>query len=312
MLSSSLLPVNSTDAAQDDQVEALPTSLSLAAPQTIGNRSEPEDISPGMIAQDDQVEALPTPLSLAAPQMTGNRSGLKEISTVMTAPAIPTTLSKPHKRLEIKTSLILHQYRSYRQEIIIFHYAEYIMPLSELWHQLKLVQHGYIGSVTSHDPLHGIEMPEGDEIPEGRLEVAFLPKMFRTNGAAICFRHIAKNKSVYLCYRDNSLSLLESCRGPKGEILFAKVAVLPNGPNPKYRGETGYKEHRNFYYCFTEGAEVSPSLKLTWQNWVQDMKRAMEEERAACWDTEEDEEEMECDDTPCGSSDYLPSPPGKL
>lgn len=111
-----------------------------------------------------------------------------------------------------------------------------------------------------HD-IRDFPVPEGDEMPPGRLEVAYLPNIFQGKGSAIGFRDHEHNTIEWLCFSNPSEEHIAKAQGQSGESLFDKVAELEKGG----KGEKGHPEHRAWFESVQHGARKSVRLKLTWK-----------------------------------------------
>lgn len=179
------------------------------------------------------------------------------------------------------------KYQNYKYTIPIYHYSFYILPLATLLNTFRRAVNGFHHTNITVDPLHHVKCAPGDEPPPGRIEVVYLGNVFRTSkgcrgeGSAIGFRDKSKNRVEWVCFTEPSDHLIESARGPRGEILFDLVAkVDKRASEGKGKGNhavstKGCDEHREWYENVTSGIRKTERVVLTWKNKEREMREAI-------------------------------------
>jgi hypothetical protein len=184
------------------------------------------------------------------------------------------------------------QYRSYVYEVVIYHYPYKLLPLRHFESRLTCADHGFIARLVSDDPIAYIARPEGDEIPDGFYEVAYLKNVFQARGSALGFRvpvstGAGSGKIEWLCFergvqQELDMWTIETLSKEKMEIsLFDKVGTLSKGPVIRKGTVTGYREHREWYEALERAKHPRVKIAITYKNKRRDQLREWEVVRAA-------------------------------
>jgi hypothetical protein len=94
------------------------------------------------------------------------------------------------------------QFRSYQHDIQIYHIHIHILPLRRVRHLMR-AHPDYTATLTGSDPLQHAVRTEGDEIPFGSIEAAYLPGVFHGAGSALGVRvwRGARGRVEWFCFR---------------------------------------------------------------------------------------------------------------
>jgi hypothetical protein len=212
------------------------------------------------------------------------------------------TITAPKPKLPAPGSVVLQQlqYRSYKYTILLYHYSAYLLPQWKLRNTMTLYEKGYHHSSLGLDPLRNMRVAPGDEIPPGRIEVAYLPHVFQKGGSAVGFRTPGRNIE-WLCFRLPAQGLLEQARGDNGEVLFDLVATLEKGG----KGEKGHPEHRAWFESVRDSTEKDITLHLSWKNKQRDWELHEKEREAQEKEAQEREmKEREAQETGNGACTF--------
>jgi hypothetical protein len=190
------------------------------------------------------------------------------------------------------------QYRTYQQEIQIYHFRSNVLSVKAFRH--LLIQHpafGFVDAVIGPDTQLNLLRPDGDELPNNTIEVAYLPlilsqkKQGRAHAYALGFRTIndkSKNKKKdpiieWFCF-DKSIeeSILRSWVHQPGTrliqnvpqvhennpyLVFNKVATLGKGIDKK--GVAGaHQEHVDWHASLSGAHLCSVTLKFQWKRYA--------------------------------------------
>jgi len=205
-------------------------------------------------------------------------------------------------RWAIPNKLRQLQYRSYIYELTIYHYPHHLIPLRLFEARLTRVQHGFIARLVSDDPIAHISRPEGDEVPDGCYEVAYLKNVFQNRGSALGFRiagaqeegeksigkEAGDGKIEWLCFERgiqpelSSWSVLQTPGRKDSEIdLFDEVGILSKAEVLKKGTVTGHVEHRAWYEALEQAWHPKVKLTLTYKNKRRDQLEEWDRMRAA-------------------------------
>jgi hypothetical protein len=88
------------------------------------------------------------------------------------------------KQLPLSTNL----YRSFKTPIVYYHFSLSLGPFDLYKHEVLYKLPGFNSSRLTADPLVDFARPEGDECPEGKMEVVYLRNVFKKGGCALGFR----------------------------------------------------------------------------------------------------------------------------
>lgn len=168
------------------------------------------------------------------------------------------------------------QFRSYLQDIIIFHFQAYYISLLAFRSMLNRRDHGYVATLVSFDPMEGKFVPEGDEVPNGCIEVAYMPNVFHQGGSALGFR-LGDNTVEWLCFDRNIdgliLKKLDVDDGSENKLmLFEHVANLPKGISQR-RVTGSHPEFKDWYQSLAEARHRPVKPYLTWRNFGTELQK---------------------------------------
>jgi hypothetical protein len=167
------------------------------------------------------------------------------------------------------------EYRSFLKPIQLYHYPHHLMAVSQLEEKLSATVPGFIRRLESTDTLcnedgtEKNEVPDGDEVPIGFTEVAYLYNVFRdkksttSTGSALGFRLLDEDSIQWMCFDRPIGEFLSTAKTDEGVRLFDKVAELERGDNTRnWKGTVqGYPEHRHWYEGLSDASR--PLLKLS-------------------------------------------------
>ncbi|OAG00167.1 uncharacterized protein CC84DRAFT_362019 [Paraphaeosphaeria sporulosa] len=181
------------------------------------------------------------------------------------------------------------QYRSYLKTIELYHYSHQVLPISRFEEMFAAQTPGFVRRLESRDTLcdkNGQEknhVPDGDEVPIGFTEVAYLFNIFRNrgsaqaSGSALGFRFLDEDRIEWMCFDRPVDNLLSGATANDGRHLFQKVADLERGDgSTRWKGTVGgWPEHRQ--WCNALDNATRPLLRLT----MVERSRARLDERKA-------------------------------
>lgn len=167
------------------------------------------------------------------------------------------------------------EYRTYQRTIELYHYPHKTLPISRFEEMFAAKTFGFIRRLESHDTLcekNGSEknhVPDGDEVPIGVTEVAYLFNIFRNRrsshatGSALGFRLLDEDRIEWMCFDRPIRSLISEATTDDGVHLFEKVADLErSGESRSLKGTVqGWREHR--HWCDGLQVATKPVLELT-------------------------------------------------
>lgn len=152
--------------------------------------------------------------------------------------------------------------------IELYHFPHQLYPISQFETLCKTIP-GFVHRLESTDTLcneDGSEkntVPEGDNVPVGFTEAAYLIGVFRDRGSALGFRLLDEDRIEWLCFDRPIQDFLSTARTEDDRLLFDPVARLERGdPAVKWKGKVGgYPEHRQWYDGLKTA--VRPVIPLT-------------------------------------------------
>ncbi|KAF9729478.1 hypothetical protein PMIN06_009388 [Paraphaeosphaeria minitans] len=167
------------------------------------------------------------------------------------------------------------EYRSYLKAIELYHYPHQVLSVSSFEEMVAARTPGFIRRLESQDTLceeSGEEknyVPDGDDVPIGFTEVAYLFNVFRdrgsahVGGSALGFRLLDEDRIEWMCFDRPVGNLLSGATTNEGVHLFEKVADLERGDDIRRLKGTvgGWPEHRQ--WCNGLENATKPLLKLT-------------------------------------------------
>lgn len=160
--------------------------------------------------------------------------------------------------------------------------------------------------LTSLNPLRHFMTVEGDEIPPGCIEAAFLPSVLHGHGSALALRNEHGSGTVewfvfsgsiesflsQLVFVDGIWSLQAGIHSDDPRKVFDLVGYTEKGLKTRtVKGAN--REHKGWHESLCAAEGVKKNLKLTWKNFGIDL-RAEQEQRRIVKTTEEEEEQEEC------------------
>ncbi|KAF2439413.1 hypothetical protein P171DRAFT_448245 [Karstenula rhodostoma CBS 690.94] len=181
------------------------------------------------------------------------------------------------------------EYRSYLRTIELYHYPHHVLPITQFEEMFAAKTPGFVRRLESKDTLcnnDGSEknqVPDGDEVPIGFTEVAYLFNVFRyrgrpkSRGSALGFRLLDEDRIEWMCFDRPIHSLLAEATTDGGVRLFDKVADLERADDTKRAKGTvnGWLEHRD--WCTGLEIAAKPVLELTI---VEESRARLDEDKA--------------------------------
>jgi hypothetical protein len=208
------------------------------------------------------------------------------------------------------------QYRSYQQEIQIYHFRTRLMSVATFRSFLKRDAnlHGYVATmISSEKPLFDLYVPDGDEVPDDYFEVAYLPRVFPRRGTPGCALGFRSGGSVieWLIFTQPVDIILSSWMGKEAhpnEVLvklgahqddpyklFNLVALMPKGQEERrVRGSNA--EHKKWHDSLWNAKLHPVTLKMTWKNFGTGLKVQIERPQAEIEAELAEEEEADADE----------------
>ena len=185
------------------------------------------------------------------------------------------------------------QYRSYQRNISIFHLRLHLLPLDIVRKALQS-QKEYVDRLTSFDPLRYLTTVEGDDIPPGCIEAAYVPGIVHGHGSALALRSDQEDGKVEwfifsgpiddTCLSrivlDNGIWSLQQTRVDKDDPrkLFDLVGCSEKGLKTRtVRGAN--REHKGWHDSLCAAEEVKKSVKVTWKGFGKDLRAEHEQRR---------------------------------
>lgn len=170
------------------------------------------------------------------------------------------------------------EYRSFLKTIPLLHYEHSHHTIASFEKSLTQDNSGFVCRLESKDPFinedgsEKLPVPDGDEVPAGFTEVAYLKNIFRdrdpkkkserAQGSALGFRLLDEDRIEWFCFRRdvNDLLKVQTERGP----MFDLVGYIERGdPNVNYKGKVGgYPEHSFWYKGLRNAKAPVTPLKL--------------------------------------------------
>jgi hypothetical protein len=193
------------------------------------------------------------------------------------------------------------QYRSYQVDIQIYHFRADYISVHNFRKLLSRQRDGYIDTLIGTDTLASEQfVPNGDELPVGCIEVAYLPGVFpkqnthSTSGSALGFR-VGNNTIQWFCFdRPIQDSLLNTwawdtnvhdvrvmqTSAQKSECkLFDIVARIDKGLKQR-RVKGANKEHKQWHDSLWHARLRPVRVRLTWKSYATEARESRERTRA--------------------------------
>lgn len=212
------------------------------------------------------------------------------------------------------------QYRSYHPDVQIYHFRPFITVddfrtfLASERYNPDIPQdqkRGYVDMLIGPDTLEtaGLFVPQGDDIPDGCIEAAYLPNIFTFGGgaktapgSALGFR-VGEHKIEWACFHkpidktilhswgwDAQTEQVRFGAPDDANRLFEQVAYIPKGVSGvKVIGAN--EEHKAWFDALRWAELRSVHLKVTWKGRVKALRG--EQER---WRREARDEEARADE----------------
>ncbi|KAF2278883.1 uncharacterized protein EI97DRAFT_222582 [Westerdykella ornata] len=127
------------------------------------------------------------------------------------------------------------KYRNFNSTIRLYHFSAHRITLAEFKRSWAARHKYYSHSGIVDDTFKNDPVTEGDEIPPGCLEVAYLPRVFQNGGSAIGIR--SANSIHWFCFRKSANSLIDNAIDLHSEPLFDMVASVEKNPEDYYGSE---------------------------------------------------------------------------
>jgi hypothetical protein len=168
------------------------------------------------------------------------------------------------------------RYHKFQEDILIYHYQESFLSVSNLRSLLNRHDHGYVQSLLSDDPFADTPVPPGDETPPGCLEVGYLRDVFQLGGSALGFRMGDAGGIEWLCFdRDIKMSFLDriDIDVPSKRMLFEHVADLARSETcRKSSRKLAYTDHKDWFDALLRAGRKKPRLGLTWRRFGTELR----------------------------------------
>ncbi|KAH6621916.1 hypothetical protein C7974DRAFT_414598 [Boeremia exigua] len=220
-------------------------------------------------------------------------------------------------------ALQIIQYRSYQRDIYIYHVRRNLLPLPLIRRALQR-QNEYHDRLSSFDPMRHYPVTDGDEIPAGCIEAAYLPSVFHGHGSALALRSDQASKTVEWFvfsgpFHDIFLSQIICTNGDwilqpdlhadDPRKVFDLVGYAGKGLQTRtVRGAN--REHKGWHDSLSSAEETKRTVKLTWKGYGNELK-ADQERRRREETAEGTEEERQIDAQVSGDLFVPPQPPQK-
>lgn len=183
------------------------------------------------------------------------------------------------------------QYRSYQRNISIYHVRTHLLPLADIRRALQS-QAAYRDRLTSYDPLRYFDVIEGDEIPIGCIEAAYMPNILHGHGSALALRvgtelssdavewyvfsgPIDENVLFQIVCADGNWSLQAGVEPDDPKKVFDLVGYAEKGLKTRtVRGAN--REHKGWHDALCASTPVKKKVKLTWKKFGNELKADQE------------------------------------
>lgn len=186
----------------------------------------------------------------------------------------------------------------------IYHFRTDFMSISNFRSLLRRDQHGYIDTLIGRDTILPMQfIDEEDVIPPGRIEVAYLPFVFRSthkadwsalgfrfdNGTIVwlCFDRCIKGSilDAWTCVEETRvIRILKDVDRNDPARLFDPVGELEKGITKRaVRG--AHEEHKQFHASLLAGELRNVRIRLGWRGFGKELRRSYEER----WEREDRE-----------------------
>lgn len=217
------------------------------------------------------------------------------------------------------------QYRSYQRDILIYHVRRHLLSLSLIYKALQ-GQKEYHDKLTSFDPIRHYPIVEGDGIPEGCIEAAYMPSILHGHGSALALRSSKEAGRVewfvfsgpihdsflsQIMFFGDKWNLQPDLDPDDPRKVFNLVGYAEKGLTTR-RVKGANAEHKGWHDSLCTAKEEKKSLKLTWKGYVSDLQ-ADQERRRRAEVVRDTDEELEGEDNLLGGVDASrpPQPPQK-
>ncbi|KAF9697594.1 hypothetical protein EKO04_004080 [Ascochyta lentis] len=181
----------------------------------------------------------------------------------------------PHNNI---VGLQVIQYRSYQRDISVYHLHTHVLSFRLICTALQS-QKEYLDKLTGFDPLHNLEVVEGDEISPGCIEAAYLPNVFHGHGSALAIRTKQEPGRVewfifsgpvddtvlsQLVFTNGSWALQQNISLEDTRKIFDIVGYVEKGLATRtVKGAN--REHKGWHDSLCAAEERKKTLKLTWR-----------------------------------------------
>ncbi|KAH7093466.1 hypothetical protein FB567DRAFT_624728 [Paraphoma chrysanthemicola] len=213
---------------------------------------------------------------------------------------IPSTFHEAPDELEPPDKPTLHQqeYRSFGYNINIWHYRDVRYPLDLLRKFFVRRANGYnfVGSFIGSDTIAHFRVPDGDEVPRGYMEVAYLANAFsNSHGCALGFR---RDDNVIEWFCTQEIHKEYNLHPDHKWRMFTHVAWT--GKGVKGRCVKGANPEHRAWWESLDGArpKLKTKLQLSWHSKYWDLVESGmngDIEHGVEYDDEEEEQESDED-----------------
>jgi hypothetical protein len=200
------------------------------------------------------------------------------------------------------------QYRSYQRDILIYHVRTHLLPLPAIRRALQS-QADYRDRLSSYDPLRYFDVVEGDEVPIGCIEAAYMPSILHGHGSALALRvgtdlssdavewyvfsrPVDETFLSQIVCADSDWSLQAGVELSDPQKVFDVVGYAEKGLKTRtVRGAN--REHKGWHDALRASMPVKKKVKLTWKKFGNELKadreRDVREKTTGPGEHEEDE-----------------------
>ncbi|KAJ8116219.1 hypothetical protein OPT61_g2323 [Boeremia exigua] len=213
-----------------------------------------------------------------------------------------------YKYADFAGGIQIIQYRSYQRDIFIYHVRRHLLSLPLLRRALQS-QKGYRDRLTSFDPIRYSVVVEGDEIPSGCIEAAYMPSILHSHGSALALRSdiepgrvewfifsepIHETVLSRIVYIDGGWNLQPGIDTNDPRKVFDLVGYAEKGLRTRtVRGAN--REHKGWHDSLCSAEEGKKNLRLTWKGYGNELKADQERRRREETIETADERERETD-----------------
>lgn len=182
------------------------------------------------------------------------------------------------------------QYRSYQRDVHIYHLHLRRLSLPMIRKALQS-QKAYRDKLTSFDPIQNCSVVEGDEMPPGCIEAAYMPSILHGHGSALALRSDENTGRVewyifseaihdsllsqIVCKEDHWM-LQSGVNADDHRKVFDLVGYAEKGLKTR-TVRNANREHKGWYDSLCNAKEGKKKLKLTWKGYGGDLRAHQEQ-----------------------------------